>query len=81
MPLTLLHRNLLTFGSPHQGVFGIPECEAEVRICFLIFCSRINVEHQVGNALLCELARQLISLGAYEPWIQVCDSETLSRTH
>ena len=25
-----LHRNLVTFGSPHQGVFGIPECEAEV---------------------------------------------------
>jgi len=46
-------RNLVTFGSPHQGVFGVPECEAEV-----------------GNALLCELVRQLISLGAYEPWIQ-----------
>merc|ERR1711990_1400559 len=46
-------RNLATFGSPHQGVFGIPECEAGV-----------------GNVLLCELVRQLISLGAYEPWIQ-----------
>ena len=26
----VLYRNLVTFGSPHQGVFGIPECEAEV---------------------------------------------------
>ena len=25
-------RNLVTFGSPHQGVFGIPECEAEVPV-------------------------------------------------
>ena len=29
---------------------------------------------QVGNVLLCELVRQLISLGAYEPWIQVWES-------
>ena len=41
-------------------------------------CSQI-FSLQVGNPLLCELARQLISLGAYEPWIQVCDScKTLS---
>ena len=42
MPLTLLHRNLVTFGSPHQGVFGIPECEAEVHICFLIFAQEYS---------------------------------------
>ena len=29
-------RNLVTFGSPHQGVFGIPECEAEVPPAFLL---------------------------------------------
>ena len=41
-------------------------------------CSRI-FSLKVGNPLLCELARQLISLGAYEPWIQVCNScKTLS---
>ena len=31
----VLYRNLVTFGSPHQGVFGIPECEAEVPL-FLV---------------------------------------------
>ena len=63
-------RNLITFGSPHQGVFGIPECEAEVPPAFLLLLKDL----QVGNVLLCELVRQLISLGAYEPWIQVWES-------
>ena len=45
--------NLITFGAPHQGVFGIPEClEA------------------TDFYELCEMARQLLSAGAYVPWIQ-----------
>jgi len=45
--------NLITFGAPHQGVFGVPEClEA------------------TGFYELCEMARQLLSAGAYVPWIQ-----------
>lgn len=63
-------KTLITFGSPHQGVFGVPHC----------------VE-TTDSYLLCELVRQLISLGeahncfvhhpqpgpcsgAYIPWIQ-----------
>jgi len=45
-------RKLITFGSPHQGVFGVPECQAS------------------ASLELCELVRRLLSLGAYEPWIQ-----------
>ena len=39
--LVLSSRNLATFGSPHQGVFGIPECEAEVPVAlsFLLLWS------------------------------------------
>eukprot|EP00091_Calanus_sinicus_P009782 TRINITY_DN22741_c0_g1_i1.p1 TRINITY_DN22741_c0_g1~~TRINITY_DN22741_c0_g1_i1.p1 ORF type:complete len:279 (-),score=68.94 TRINITY_DN22741_c0_g1_i1:161-997(-) len=32
-------KNLITFGSPHQGVFGVPECEASVgsyELCELV---------------------------------------------
>merc|ERR1712241_2689 len=32
-------KNLITFGSPHQGVFGVPECEAAVgsyELCELV---------------------------------------------
>ena len=47
-------RRLVTLGSPHQGVFGVPECE-----------------ETTGSRELCELVRQLLSLGAYVPWIQV----------
>ena len=89
---------MITFGSPHQGVFGVPECEAEVSFGIEIFIFALqlmylyfwvlNAKHiqhdlldfffsqavhfwKVGNAILCELVRRLISLGAYEPWIQV----------
>jgi len=46
-------KNLITFGSPHQGVYGIPDCA-----------------QATGNEDLCELVRELLSAGAYEPWIQ-----------
>lgn len=46
-------RNLITYGSPHQGVFGVPSCVP-----------------WSNSYELCELVRQLLSLGAYEPWIQ-----------
>ena len=65
-------KTLITFGSPHQGVFGVPHCVETTE-----------------SYLLCELVRQLISLGdtesaahlyiipnpslcsgAYIPWIQ-----------
>ena len=41
--------------------------------CLWLFVFAIK-DLQVGNVLLCELVRQLISLGAYEPWIQVWES-------
>ena len=53
-----LPRNLVTFGSPHQGVFGVPECQAWVG------------DPVLGPAL-CELVRRLLNMGAYIPWIQV----------
>jgi len=46
-------KNLITFGSPHQGVYGIPDCT-----------------QATGSEDLCELVRELLSAGAYEPWIQ-----------
>merc|ERR1719430_786448 len=46
-------RNLITFGSPHQGVYGIPDCS-----------------QATGSEELCNLVRELLSAGAYEPWIQ-----------
>jgi len=46
-------RNLITFGAPHQGVYGVPDCEPIT-----------------GSYELCELVRELLSAGAYEPWIQ-----------
>jgi len=46
-------RNLITFGSPHQGVYGIPECT-----------------DATGSEALCELVRELLSAGAYTPWVQ-----------
>ena len=36
-------RNLITFGSPHQGVFGVPECEAEVSFDIKVFLHYIKV--------------------------------------
>ena len=48
----------MTFGSPHQGVFGVPECQAWVG------------DPVLGPAL-CELVRRLLNMGAYIPWIQV----------
>ena len=56
-----LPRNLVTFGSPHQGVFGVPECQAWVG------------DPVLGPAL-CELVRRLLNMGAYIPWIQVAAS-------
>jgi len=44
-------KNLITMGSPHEGVYGVPECLGE-------------------TVPLCELVRELISLGAYVPWVQ-----------
>ena len=46
-------KNLITFGAPHQGVYGVPDCESAT-----------------GSFVLCELVRELLSAGAYEPWIQ-----------
>merc|ERR1711936_386153 len=46
-------RTLITFGAPHQGEYGVPDCVS-----------------WTGSYELCELVRQLLSLGAYEPWIQ-----------
>merc|ERR1711936_971836 len=46
-------KNLITFGSPHQGVFGIPDCT-----------------HVTGSLELCELVNEILSAGAYEPWVQ-----------
>merc|ERR1711970_1518338 len=46
-------KNLITFGAPHQGVFGVPDCEIAT-----------------GSYELCVLVRELLSAGAYEPWIQ-----------
>merc|ERR1712110_356596 len=46
-------KNLITFGSPHQGVFGIPDCT-----------------HVTGSFELCELVNEILSAGAYEPWVQ-----------
>ena len=57
-PSPHLPRNLVTFGSPHQGVFGVPECQAWVG------------DPVLGPAL-CELVRRLLNMGAYIPWIQV----------
>ena len=36
-------RNMITFGSPHQGVFGVPECEAEVSFDIKVFLHYIKV--------------------------------------
>merc|ERR1712098_132151 len=44
---------LITFGAPHQGVYGVPDCEVAT-----------------GSYELCVLVRELLSAGAYEPWIQ-----------
>ena len=41
-------KTLITFGSPHQGVFGVPHCV-----------------DTTNSYLLCEIVRQLISLGGY----------------
>ncbi len=46
--------NLITYGAPSNGIFGIPNCEEETH-----------------NYELCELVRELVSAGAYEPWLQV----------
>jgi len=46
-------KNLITFGAPHQGVFGVPDCT-----------------QFTGSEDLCELVRDLLSAGAYDPFIQ-----------
>merc|ERR1711892_376346 len=46
-------KNLITFGAPHQGVYGVPSCEIAT-----------------GSYELCVLVREILSAGAYEPWIQ-----------
>jgi len=46
-------KNLITFGAPHQGVYGVPDCEITT-----------------GSHDLCVFVRELLSAGAYEPWIQ-----------
>ena len=50
-------RNFVTFGSPHQGVFGVPSCQA-------------FIGDPVLGPALCELVRRLLNEGAYIPWIQ-----------
>ena len=55
-PITPL-RNFVTFGSPHQGVFGVPSCQA-------------FIGDPVLGPALCELVRRLLNEGAYIPWIQ-----------
>merc|ERR1712055_668055 len=47
-------KTLITLGSPHQGVFGVPQCPVE----------------DDTLAALCELVRELLSFGAYVPWLQ-----------
>lgn len=47
----------MTFGSPHQGVFGVPSCQA-------------FIGDPVLGPALCELVRRLLNEGAYIPWIQ-----------
>jgi hypothetical protein len=51
--------NLITYGAPSNGIFGIPNCEEGTH-----------------NYELCELVREIVSAGAYEPWLQV--RETLN---
>ena len=46
-------KNLITFGAPHQGVYGVPDCEIAT-----------------GSYELCVLVREILSAGAYEPWVQ-----------
>jgi hypothetical protein len=46
--------NLVTYGAPSNGIFGIPNCEEGTH-----------------NYELCELVREIVSAGAYEPWLQV----------
>jgi hypothetical protein len=46
--------NLITYGAPSNGIFGIPNCEEGTH-----------------NYELCELVREIVSAGAYEPWLQV----------
>jgi palmitoyl-protein thioesterase len=46
--------NLITYGAPSNGIFGIPNCEEGTH-----------------NYALCELVREIVSAGAYEPWLQV----------
>ena len=47
----------MTFGSPHQGVFGVPSCQS-------------FIGDPVLGPALCELVRRLLNEGAYIPWIQ-----------
>ena len=45
-------RNLITIGSPHQGIFGLPRC------------------HNTDVFDECTVMRDILSKGAYIPWIQ-----------
>ena len=46
--------NLITYGAPANGIFGIPNCEEETE-----------------SYDLCELVREIVSAGVYQPWLQV----------
>ena len=48
--------NLITYGAPSNGIFGIPNCEETTE-----------------SYELCDLVREIISAGAYQPWLQVTE--------
>lgn len=49
-------RNLITLGAQHQGVFGLPRCEA--------------VTNNLLHNSVCDFVRKLLSLGAYNSFVQ-----------
>jgi hypothetical protein len=73
-------KNLITFGAPHQGVFGVPSCEQLIGVFSPLLSPTLPCPGGEGWKELCELVRDILTAGAYDPWLQdvVAPAQALS---
>ena len=61
-------KTLITFGSPHQGQFGVPDCRETTHSPLL--CELVRQLISQGGARVSRRYITLLTAGAYIPWIQ-----------
>ena len=63
-------KNLVTFGAPHQGIYGLQKCKGEIIGITESGQFLKNIFFPGKYHTFCDYARRLLNYGPYITWIQ-----------